>query len=116
MISAVIFRVTLRGPDTVDRPRSGGFPLRGPVVRGAPVHRIVSVTATAIPGGIDLRASYWDLLASPYPRPLAYRRVGSSQSWSGDGDKLRALAAVLLDLADSLYPLETEQGAPSGTP
>lgn len=68
------------------------------------MQRLVSVTATAVPGGIDLRASYWDLMASPYPRPLVYRRVGSSQSWEGDGDKLRALAAVLLDLADQLFP------------
>lgn len=112
MISTVIFRVTLRGPDTVDRPRSVGLALRGPVVRGAPVHRIVSVTATAVPGGVDLRASYWDLMSSPYPRQLAYRRVGASQAWSGDGDKLRALAAVLLQLADDLYPVQTEQAAP----
>lgn len=66
--------------------------------------RCVSVTAVAIPGGVDLRASAWDFTVSPYPRQLAYRRVGASQSWRGDGDKLRALAAALLELAEALYP------------
>lgn len=66
--------------------------------------KCVSVTATAVPGGVDLRASVWDFQTSPYPRQLAYRRVGASQSWRGDGDKLRALAAALLDLAEQLYP------------
>lgn len=69
--------------------------------------RTLSVHAVPVAGGVDLRASLWDFTVSPYPRVIAYRRVGSSQSWQGDGDKLRSLAACLLDLAEQLWPADS---------
>lgn len=72
--------------------------------------RAITITAQSIPGGISLSARQWDFGISPYPRQMLYTRVGASQKWSSDGDKLRALAAVLLSLADEMFP-EGEQAS-----